>query len=424
MASLPIERSNIDKNALLVQHYNQPEYDSVDDANQQKHETLKKPKDHPMVTFYCDFHKKVFKLAFENMNKHFKAHEEEILLLSDYEKVASSRLMDVYEKTFDDDALVMDPFEQENLHDIVDLVRVGGSLMQKGRVIISFKVLFESIDHDFPKFTWMSMPQFQVNRNELGLANKIQEMGKVFLQSLLDLDSIDDSGSGWVYLGMSVISIKVIRSAKFGCNEILFEHSDKIMALVKKRILYNPDGVVRCFQKCVSHFLQDNYTDSNSIPWNAFEKDNLKATVTLEEIEEWSLKCSFLKIQIFALTKGKSNSYNIHPIFISHSKSYKCEISLLAVYNENNNNIAHFMRILDIGKLFRQTNFKGSHKKYKICQYCYNFNSDREHVLDRHELNCLENPNSTRNDKISSERIVFPAEKTYLKCRNECCRKS
>ena len=425
MASSPIERSDpvTDKDTLLMQHYNQPEDDSVNDfdANQQKREKFNQPKDNPMVTFYCDFHKKVFKLTSQNVNQHFETHEEETLLLSDYDKVEGSRLMDVYEKSFDDDALVMDPFEQENLRDIVDLVRVGGSLKEQAKVIISFKIMFESIDHEFPQFTWMSMPQFQVNRNELGLENKIQEKGKVFLQSLLDLDSIEDSGSGWVYLGMSKISIKVIRSAKFGCNEIPFEHSDKIMALVKKRILYNPGGEVRCFQKCVSHFLQDNYTHQE-IPWNAVEKDNLKETVTLQEIEKWSLKCSFLKIQIFALTKGKSNLYNIHPIFISNSKSYKCEISLLAVYNENNNNIAHFMRILDIGKLFRQTNFKGSHKKYKICQYCYNFNSDREHVLDRHELNCLENPNSTRNDKISSERIVFPAEKTYLKCRNERCR--
>ena len=237
MASSHIERSVTDKSTLLMQHYNQPE----DQPDQPEDQPEDQPKDNPIVTFYCDFHKKAFKLTSQNVNQHFEAHEEEILLLSDYEKVGGSRLMDVYEKSFDDDALVMDPFEQENLRDIVDLVRVGGSLKKQAKIIISFKVLFESIDHDFPKFTWMSMPQFQVNRNELGLANKIQEMGKVFLQSLLDLDSIDDSGSGWVYLGMSVISIKVIRSAKFGCNEILFEHSDKIMALVKKRILYNPD---------------------------------------------------------------------------------------------------------------------------------------------------------------------------------------
>ena len=43
-----IERSDtvIDKTHFLMQHYNQPEYDSVDDANQQKHEKFK-AKDHP-----------------------------------------------------------------------------------------------------------------------------------------------------------------------------------------------------------------------------------------------------------------------------------------------------------------------------------------------------------------------------------------
>ena len=35
--------------------------------------------------------------------------------------------MDIYEKTFDEEDLVMDPFEGEELTDIVDLVRIGSS---------------------------------------------------------------------------------------------------------------------------------------------------------------------------------------------------------------------------------------------------------------------------------------------------------
>ena len=111
MASSPIERSVTDKNTLLMQHYNQPEEQPDQAEDQAEDQPEDQPEDNPIVTFYCDFHKKVFKLTSQNVSQHFEAHEEEILLLSDYEKVESSRLMDVYENTFDDDALVMDPFE-------------------------------------------------------------------------------------------------------------------------------------------------------------------------------------------------------------------------------------------------------------------------------------------------------------------------
>ena len=62
MASLPIERSDsvTDKNTLLMQHYNQPEYDSVNDfdANRQKREKFNQPKDNPIVTFFVIFIRK------------------------------------------------------------------------------------------------------------------------------------------------------------------------------------------------------------------------------------------------------------------------------------------------------------------------------------------------------------------------------
>ena len=144
MASSPIERSDsiTGKSTLLMQHYNQqePEQESEQEPEQEsEQEPEQELEPEPVVTFYCDFHKKVFKLTSQSINQHFKAHEEEILLLSDYEKVGSSRLINVYEKSFDDDASVMDPFEQENLRDIVDLVRVGGSMKERAKIIISFK---------------------------------------------------------------------------------------------------------------------------------------------------------------------------------------------------------------------------------------------------------------------------------------------
>ena len=418
--SVPERSDSTINNTLLSQHYNQPISDSDLDANQNRNEDSKQPSNQSVVTFYCDFHKKVFKLASQNVYKHFKTHLDDTILLSDYRIVESSRLVDIYEKTFEDDDLVMDPFEGQELTDLVDLVRVGGSLKQRAKVIISFNVVFESADNedDIPKSTWMSLSQFQIIRNELGVRNKIQEKGKAFVQSLLDLDSIEDSGSGWIYLGMKKISIKIIRSAKFGCNTSSYEFSDKIKALVKQRILYNPPGEDGCFQKCITHFFKTIFDDPDYV----YHHKNLKTTMTLKEIEEWSLQCRSMNLQIFTLTKNESNDYNVQPMFISSKTPSQQEVSLLAIFNENSCNSAHFMRILDIEKLFKRTNFIKSHKKHKLCQFCYSFSSEREYIVDRHELNCLENPNSIRDKKTSSERFEFPTQTTYLKCRNERCR--
>ena len=95
MSSLPIERSdNTTENNIILQHYNQPhESDRTEDSdvNQHKPEKPKKTKDQSPITFYCDFHKKVFKLAPQDVFDHFKIHEEEIILLSDYKKVQNTR---------------------------------------------------------------------------------------------------------------------------------------------------------------------------------------------------------------------------------------------------------------------------------------------------------------------------------------------
>ena len=79
MSSLPIERSdNTTENNIILQHYNQPhESDRTEDSdvNQHKPEKPKKTKDQSPITFYCDFHKKVFKLAPQDVFDHFKIHE-------------------------------------------------------------------------------------------------------------------------------------------------------------------------------------------------------------------------------------------------------------------------------------------------------------------------------------------------------------
>ena len=122
MSSQPIERSeNTTDNSIILKHYNQPS-ESIDtknpddsDATKHKH---KKTNDQSSITFYCDFHKKVFKLSPTDMYNHYKIHEEEIILLSDYEKVLNTELMDLYEKNFQFE--VMDPFEGSDLTETID----------------------------------------------------------------------------------------------------------------------------------------------------------------------------------------------------------------------------------------------------------------------------------------------------------------
>ena len=418
MSSQPIERSeNTTDNSIILKHYNQPS-ESIDtknpddsDATKHKH---KKTNDQSSITFYCDFHKKVFKLSPTDIYNHYKIHEEEIILLSDYEKVLNTELMDLYEKNFQFE--VMDPFEGSDLTDIVDLVKVGGCIKQKAMVKISLKIWFESLHVEDKKYTWVSLPNFQVNVHELGLKEKIQDKGKVFIQSFLDQDSIDDSGSGWIYLGIETISIKIIKRVNFGCSENSYEFCPKLKSLVKNRTLYNPPGEKNCFQKCISHYFKSIYNKPDYV----YNKGDFKETMTLEDIEKWSQNEKSIKLLIFTLTKSQSNQYNVQPIFFSNNDSL-LKIKLLAVLGENNDT-AHFMRILDISKLFRQTKFSGSHKKYRICHHCYNFQTEHQHVINRHESHCFENPESIRDNKCSSERIVFPGEKSFLKCKNELCR--
>ena len=142
--------------------------------------------------------------------------------------------------------------------------------------------------------------------------------------------------------------------------------------------------------------------------------------MSFDDIETWANNEKQIKLQIFTLTKKSNQNYDIQPIYLSKQE---CEVSLkiniLAVLNENNNN-GHFMLIQNIEKLFRQTKFQGKHKKIRLCQYCYSFQSERQYIVDRHEINCMENLKSQRNSSnLSEDRIKFPSSKTFLRCRNE-----
>ena len=138
------------------------------------------------------------------------------MLLSYYEKIRDSTLVDIYETRFND-ALCRDPFKPPYFQDILDIIQVSSSIKKKVIVRISIKVWFK-IKNEPPKSAWMSLSNFQALRGEIGLGKKIRDKGELFMQSLLDHDSIRNSGSGWVYLGINTISIKIIKNVQFGCE--------------------------------------------------------------------------------------------------------------------------------------------------------------------------------------------------------------
>ena len=420
MSNLPIERteSNVE-NSLLLRHYNQPNTDNTSDESDEsdkvkKNEESKQARNNVLDPFYCNLHKKIFRFSSQQINNHFREHEREILLLSFYEKKRNSTLVDIYETQFDD-ALCRDPFKQPHFQDILDIIQVGSGIKKKVIVRISLKVWFRA-HNEYPKSAWMSLSNFQAQRGEIGLGQKIRDKGELFMQSLLDRDSIRDSGSGWVYIGINTISIKIIRNTQFGCAN--YELGNKIASLVKNGTLYNPPGELSCFQKCISQYFKICHNRDDYVR----KSDLFKPIMTFDDIETWANNEQNVTLQIFTLIKKSNQNYDIQPIFISKQDGLK--INILAVLNENNNS-GHFMLIRNIQKLFRKTKFEGSHKKHRMCQHCYSFNSEREYIVDRHEINCMENPKSQRNSslsKLNSERILFPTSKTFLRCRNERCR--
>ena len=153
MASSPIERSDItsERENLMTKHYNQPKSDESDrNSATKKTKLYKQQQNFEASTFYCCHCKKVHEMTLPKMNEHFEEHENDILLISDYEKRDTSNLIDIYEKTFTEQdyttGFTRDPFEGEDLQDIVDLIRVGGSLKEKAKVIINLKVWFASLN--------------------------------------------------------------------------------------------------------------------------------------------------------------------------------------------------------------------------------------------------------------------------------------
>ena len=134
MSNLPIERTESDiEKSLLLRHYKQPDTDSDDNSDSdggdstKNNEELEQARNNDVDTFYCNLHKRMFRFSSKQIINHFKEHEREILLLSYYEKIRDSTLVDIYETRFND-ALCRDPFKPPYFQDILEIVQVGSGI--------------------------------------------------------------------------------------------------------------------------------------------------------------------------------------------------------------------------------------------------------------------------------------------------------
>ena len=161
------------------------------------------------------------------------------------------------------------------------------------------------------------------------------------MSSFLELDSIEDNGSGYVYYSTSDISIKCIKYTKFGCF-LPWENKYKqqLETLTKRKLIFNPECDTFCMRECLQKF-----SASSGINLN-LDCDILKKShVSFQDIEDWDQRKLNFGLRIIIL--NEDNLESAYAIFVSdffHTQSV--QINLLAIPNANTNDSAHLILIL------------------------------------------------------------------------------
>ena len=236
----PTER--FESKSFVERFYRQPRIgeDQVNSATQSKSETSSPPyecnfckrkynrfKDlknhnervHHFMNFVCSVCKMNLQMSHSNMIAHFKTHEDQILIETSYAKKVENPLFSLYTKNFGDQ-WPLTVFEDQNLSDITEIVRINAFLKNRLIVQISCKLWFvpkPASEEKTGKYIWSSLPSIQIEWSDLNIKRKISHFGRTFMASFLEQDSIEENGSGFVYYATSDISIKCIKNAKLGC---------------------------------------------------------------------------------------------------------------------------------------------------------------------------------------------------------------
>ena len=438
----PTER--FESKSFVERFYRQPQIgeDQVNSTTQSKSETSSPPyecnfckrkynrfKDlknhnervHHFMNFVCSVCKMNLQMSHSNMIAHFKTHEDQILIETSYAKKVENPLFSLYTKNFGDQ-WPLTVFEDQNLSDITEIVRINAFLKNRLIVQISCKLWFvpkPASEEKTGKYIWSSLPSIQIEWSDLNIKRKISHFGRTFMASFLENDSIEDNGSGFVYHATSDISIKCIKNAKLGCflpYEHKYEH--QLETLNTKKIIFNPLCDSFCLRECLIKFSQLSGISLN-LDCDIFNK----AEVSFRDFEDWDQKNLCFGLRIIILNEEKLDS--VYPIFISDSfHNQSTQINLLAIANANTDESAHLMLILNLKsmlKAIKNFNREKEIKKINFCAFCLQKNSENHQVIAHHEKNCLSNPDSNhyKDGSELTNILEFEDKPNFLKCSDK-----
>ena len=135
------------------------------------------------------------------------------------------------------------------------------------------------------------------------------------MSAFLDSETIEDSGSGFIFYAISAISLKCIKNLYFGCFDEDNEFSEEVDMLVKSNVIFNPPGNGGCFQTCLWKCFNEN-----NLPVSQNILDITKPLISFHDIESLNLNSLNFGLRIFMLIRSKVRRCSIHQVFISNNK--------------------------------------------------------------------------------------------------------
>ena len=385
---------------------------------------------HLFISFLCWICRQNLRMSHKNMKEHFIAHEIHFCRQTKLRKIKSNDIFNMYHRSFDDEEYwPYNPFMDDDMNDLIKMIKINASIKERIIVNISCKMWFEpkaALEGESPQFIWMSIPSIQVDQNEIQLNSKIRNSAEQFFNIFLEQESVNDSGSGYAYYAVSDIKLKCIKNMQFGCRIENANHQKLISQLVSTGVVFNPLNEWGCFHQCVyKHFSGKELTYLDNEVLSTINK----ATVSFHDLENLPFTSLSFGVRILYLVDFGNEHFGVQCIFTStnfHSKLEK--INLLAICSDSADT-AHFVLIQKLN-LFMQYIFKQGKKKQKrcfyFCQFCLQKKSRTKKVINEHELFCLSNPEKNREKRQISQNlnnflntIHFSEEQKYLKCKNK-----
>ena len=437
---------------LLSKHFDQPDIDSSNHEDRIEKETIntlyecpqcnkvfkdkkqfdKHYESHQQI-FYCWVCQRTERMQLKDFNEHLLHHENNLLTENNFLKTIGSKTLDHYEKRYEEDSWVYNPLDGSELDDIFNVLKISIARKNHGIVYFKMKVWFVTLgseeDENTARSSWQSLTSIQSSKYDITLKTRLQDLGHKFIAKLCDQDNVDGGGSGFIFVGISDVSITVVKNLLFGCKtcslcqtcESCFNCSictqcKCLDQLTKKDIIFNPTADDYCFQTCIKMSLTNCPLYSKYTEMIIDSLSTLKKEVTLEEVEKWIISHPYINLQIFLLTEI-NNKMHYHPILLQKDDNAKVTINLIATFSSLENK-AHFILLLDLQNFLSFFIYNYNYKyNYKyVCNHCYVVSNQRKHVIERHELYCRENPKSMRFDDDGSmkQSFEFPEDKKAL----------